>query len=464
MLSRTVRCALATLVVLGVAAGPAQAALTVTYSASSGLRIQGDDESGISIVGLLTGPPRFAVDPLRADSGVLTAGAGCEQQGLSVVCARTGSLVVTADLGGGNDNLLTGSGDFDMFVTGGAGDDVLEGTGGRDALDGGPGNDTLTGEGGIDNLKGGDGNDTLRGAGVLEGGAGDDVFIGDSAGGGAGATTHRGGEGRDTFRASSTAVQPDLFDGGPGSDVADYSGRTTAVDLSVRFFSVFNAPNDGQAGEGDHLENVEKLIGGKAADTLTATKVGSGTSPTFRMEGREGNDTLRVNGSLLSSLDGGLGRDTIIGGSVGDAIEAREGEQDSIDCGSGDELVIVDLRDDPVSNCSRVDRGAVREGPNVAVRSRTAALRADGSMLVRLSCPRALPRACAGNLTARADARGTRFGRATRYSIRRGRSARVRVAVPAVQRARARRRGVQVRAVERGDHGLKTTLALVRAS
>jgi Ca2+-binding RTX toxin-like protein len=74
-------------------------------------------------------------------------------------------------------------------LTGGKGNDQLDGAGGDDTLSGGNGNDTLNGGGGDDVLSGGKGNDTLSGGSgndtlsggggndSMSGGAGDDHFL-----------------------------------------------------------------------------------------------------------------------------------------------------------------------------------------------------------------------------------------------------------------------------------------------
>jgi Ca2+-binding RTX toxin-like protein len=80
--------------------------------------------------------------------------------------------------GGGNDRLEGGNSN-DM-LTGGGGNDRLEGGNGKDVLKGGGGNDMLKGGNGNDMLKGGAGNDRLEGGkgnDIFYGGAGKDFFI-----------------------------------------------------------------------------------------------------------------------------------------------------------------------------------------------------------------------------------------------------------------------------------------------
>jgi Ca2+-binding RTX toxin-like protein len=96
--------------------------------------------------------------------------------------ARTAAVSI-AGLGG--DDTLTADaslGDVSAVLSGGAGNDSLNGGGGRDVLLGGAGNDSLNGGGNRDLLYGGLGDDKLDGgeldgsADVLIGGPGADVF------------------------------------------------------------------------------------------------------------------------------------------------------------------------------------------------------------------------------------------------------------------------------------------------
>ncbi|MEM9218749.1 MAG: peptidylprolyl isomerase [Cyanobacteria bacterium P01_F01_bin.150] len=106
--------------------------------------------------------------------------------------------------GGDGDNEINGAGGNDI-IFGLNGDDRLIGGGGQDRLVGGNGEDDLSGGGGRDNLRGGNGADTLSGGGgndKLNGGKGNDELLG-----GGGNDTLRGGRGRD------------LLDGGKGNNV-----------------------------------------------------------------------------------------------------------------------------------------------------------------------------------------------------------------------------------------------------
>ena len=81
----------------------------------------------------------------------------------------------------------------------------------------------------------------------------------------------------------------------------------------------------------------------------------------------------------------------------------------------------------------------------MVVPSRALRVQPDGTVAVRLRCPRRLDIPCAGRLAVRLDASRTRFGSATRYRMRRGRATTVTVRLPAAQRSGARRRGARLR-------------------
>jgi hypothetical protein len=151
------------------------------------------------------------------------------------------NIPATLDGGPGNDRLLGGAGNDEL--TGGDGNDVMDGRKGGDVFRGGSGTDTADytarrnavkvgigtaaddgekGEGDnvltdVENVWGGAGNDEIRGSdgrNRLTGGAGDDVIYGH-----AGRDTLVGGDGNDRLFARDTDV--DTIDGGGGTDRAD---------------------------------------------------------------------------------------------------------------------------------------------------------------------------------------------------------------------------------------------------
>jgi Ca2+-binding RTX toxin-like protein len=178
-------------------------------------------------------------------------------------------------------------------VSGGAGNDTLKGGPLNDTLDGGAGRDTLDGQDGVDTLRGGPGRDLL----VPGIGAGD------------------------------------LVEGGTDSDTASYEDRTEAVNLSLDAQA-----NDGVAAESDVIAaDVENLIGGNGDDTLTG---GDGPND---IDGGDGGDVINPGG----------GPDFVDGGTGNDRINARDGAQDRIECGDGNDQAIID-EFDSVSNCEDV--------------------------------------------------------------------------------------------------------------
>ena len=101
----------------------------------------------------------------------------------------------------------------------------------------------------------------------------------------------------------------------------------------------------------------------------------------------------------------------------------------------------------------------MKEGPNVVVAA-TARRAARGRLRVRLSCPRAAGRTCAGTLrlAARKGSRGPKAA----FSIRRGRAKAVTVSLPAGSSLGSRRTTVRLLAIEHGRYGKVTTVAFAR--
>jgi Ca2+-binding RTX toxin-like protein len=170
---------------------------------------------------------------------------------------------------------------------GGAGDDRLTGGIGGDTLIGAEGADRLTGGGGKDELHGGDGQDRL------DGGTGND-----------------------------------LLDGGDGNDdTADYSSSTAdvVVTLDTSLATGFSPDTDlydGEDGEADIVfDNVERVRGGSGDDVLI------GSAYNNVLVGNGGGDLLKGEG----------GADYI--------VSAYDDTHDSVECGSGYDVVFADAFD-----------------------------------------------------------------------------------------------------------------------
>jgi Ca2+-binding RTX toxin-like protein len=74
------------------------------------------------------------------------------------------------------------------------------------------------------------------------------------------------------------------------------------------------------------------------------------------INGAGGPDTLDGGGGG-DTITGGGGRDAVKGGTGGDTLRVRDGLRDTVNCGTGSDLVIADSRDSVASNCERVRRG-----------------------------------------------------------------------------------------------------------
>lgn len=176
------------------------------------------------------------------------------------------SYAFTAGATDGADTII-GDATRPDWVTGGLGDDVIEGRGGVDLLFGNGGGDTLRGGGGQD---------------VLFGGAGDDVLD--------------GGEYGDR-----------LFGGDGAFDVASYQSSTMGVSASLT-----NASTNTHNASNDVYSSIEGLEGSNFADRLT----GNAAQNTLR--GASGADTLLGGaGDDAYEFSLGDGADTIIEGTLG---------------------------------------------------------------------------------------------------------------------------------------------------
>ncbi len=209
-------------------------------------------------------------------------------------------------------------------------------------------------------VDGGDENDSLVVAGTLAstyavaeshlllGGAGDDVLAGgaddDVLVGGAGSDRLGGGAGDDVFftappvypaPAEADGPEPDLADGGPGFDTADYIQRRRPLRVELGGAT----SGGGEPGEQDRLRDVEGVAGGAGSDVLIGGPAADrldGGSGADRLEGRRGDDEL-VGGPGNDTLSGGDGNDRL---GTGLSVEAPvPGDVDRAVCGRGLDVV-----------------------------------------------------------------------------------------------------------------------------
>jgi hypothetical protein len=307
-------------------------------------------------------------------------------------------------------------GDGADTIDGGAGDDGVDGGAGDDLVSGGPGNDLLGGGDGADHVSGNDGADRVGG------GAGNDQVEG-----GAGNDTVDGGPGDDEleFGAAGAALGVGLgaddLRGGDGVDRLSYNDHPAAITLTLD-----GQPGDGSAGEGDNVhDDIETVIGTTQNDVMTGDELGQdlyghagqdtidGAGGDDFLNGGSGEDVIRggagddsLEGSADGDfLDGGPGRDLFTGDNEcavqpctggSDEIQARDGEQDTVNCGVGADTAVVDAIDivalDTQQGCENVDRGAAGAAPEAPGTAAAAlpTMRVRGSRTIRTFLKRGL--------------------------------------------------------------------------
>jgi Ca2+-binding RTX toxin-like protein len=230
-------------------------------------------------------------------------------------------------------------------ILGGRGDDVLIGSDAANLIDGRQGSDTILGRGGDDRFAAlGNGQGFPNGADSIFGGAGNDtvsyedrtsgvvVRLDDLAFDGEPGENDNVHSDVETITGSSVAdvltgspssnhlfgltgndrldggLGTDVLDGGPGTDTASYADRTRGVVVRLNALA-----DDGQAGEGDNVLQIENLTGGAGSDTLVGDKFRNALS------GGAGNDTIRGL-DQDDQLAGGSGRDVLDAGSGSDTV------------------------------------------------------------------------------------------------------------------------------------------------
>ncbi|MDX2055809.1 MAG: calcium-binding protein [Polyangiaceae bacterium] len=282
--------------------------------------------------------------------------------GASILSA-TGGIVV--DLGSGTDQLsLRGSSSADNWKAGENASDVYFELSGDTTLDlrviaadtiavaTSSGNDIFTARGGTltgTHLKGstltavtavsttltingGDGNDTITG------GDGNDIIA--------------GGAGDDTFKTGAAKDGDDIVSGGAGTDTVDYSTRTAA--LAVVLDGATSSGDISATAEADLLGatvgpvvsiDIENIIGGTAADTLT------GNALSNNIKGGGGDDLISggVNAGACTTdidvIDGEAGNDTFdmgLASDCGDALTGGTGT-DTVDYQGRSAVLTIDL-------------------------------------------------------------------------------------------------------------------------
>jgi Ca2+-binding RTX toxin-like protein len=284
--------------------------------------------------------------------------------------------------GDGMDKLL-GSAGADTFrfhnftgantvelIDGGAGDNVIAGTDGANAIDlsttelvnilrieGLGGNDNLTGSIGNDFIIGGPGRDTLKGQ------AGHDTFVHegtdteyDSVNGGEGLDELIGGVGDDTFRFHNFSGdnRVEVISGGAGTNIIAGTEGANVIDLSgiqLAAIARLEGLDGNDALTGNNANNL--IIGGKGRDTV---------------KGEGGNDTFLLSGTDTDydSFNGGNGVDTLRGGDDDDTFRfhnfSGENTVEFLEGGAGFNVIegtdganLIDLSGTEVSGIEHID-------------------------------------------------------------------------------------------------------------
>ena len=285
----------------------------------------------------------------------------------------------------------------------------------------GDGNDFIEVAATAARLHGGEGNDELRGAPTVgsgfTGGPGDDNLV--------------GGSGRDVFHEERAANGADRMNGGAGRvDEVTYSGRTRGVAADLH-----GDRDDGERGELDLIDAVERLRGGRGHDVLRGLGGNDQLGADVRrvrttarrtrdsINGGAGQDRIFGSGGR-DSLNGGTGADVVKGGRGGDRIRTRDDSIDELSCDGGRDTVVLDVFDYFVSGCERVRRSRPAGATIVEL---TTSAKGRASALVEVGCPGDARGGCTGSVAIRY--RGSRVGDADFDIGRSGREG-VRVRLP----------------------------------
>ena len=253
--------------------------------------------------------------------------------------------------------------------------------------------------------------DAAGGAVTLLGGPGNDTLFAETIG----PATLNGGDGDDVLGVSET-VRPATFDGALGRDTVDYSpearaGVTASLAAGRATIVIDHDVNGTPITRTDSLRSAEGLTGTEFGDILTGgvgADVLQGLHGPDNLSGGDGNDALD-GGRGLDQLNGGNGADTVDGGHGvdvfttsrgGDRLLTRDGFAERMECGTDRNAIFNDLADqiaDP-SNCASIETAAAKHRHDTHLQRKPLSLDGDGTVDVRVKCPRRKPEPCEGRL------------------------------------------------------------------
>jgi Ca2+-binding RTX toxin-like protein len=220
--------------------------------------------------------------------------------------------------------------DINPPLSGGEGNDQLQGSCYGERIAGGTGADRLYGNAGNDILDGGPGSD------LLAGGKGDDILIysDDRQWTGryliaynAGSPGHWGSHSRKRLQGKLNSH--DYFDGGDGIDTLQGTSGSDTLFLDDDF-------SPSPMSQGPRLAGIERFDMGPGDDIVDLTSRRYDYNGNVQMDGGSGNDTLwggsgddRLNGdSGNDELFGGWGNDRLTGGLGDDQLDGWQGDDD----------------------------------------------------------------------------------------------------------------------------------------
>jgi hypothetical protein len=245
---------------------------------------------------------------------------------------------------GGSDTVVGGPGDDEIRDDeDGRGADVLDGGPGNDAIVLGAGNDDVIGGSEVDTVTMGSGDDAVRlddvandgtvgeaknvhtDVEVVDGALGSDKLFGHAA-----ANILLGGPGNDVINGGGG---PDVIEGGGGGD--DLRGgpgldRVAYSNSAGQTITLNDVRDDGAPGELDNVHaDMEDVAAGPGDDTVIGSQAAN------FLDGGEGND----------GLEGLGGVDAYFGGPGTDALFARDGIAERVQCGPETDSVDADAID-----------------------------------------------------------------------------------------------------------------------